>query len=98
MCLKSAVQLGIPDIISNNGQPITIPELVLALQIHPTKTGYVYRLMRLLVHAGFFATTTECSLKGCGLISAHGTNQRKYKYCYINGLEPKKTLQHPSFA
>ncbi|RDX86480.1 Trans-resveratrol di-O-methyltransferase, partial [Mucuna pruriens] len=57
MCLKSAVHLGIPDIIFNNGQPITIPELVLALEIHPTKTGYVYRLMRLLVHAGFFATT-----------------------------------------
>nr|AKW47163.1 O-methyltransferase [Pueraria montana var. lobata] len=57
MCLKSAVHLGIPDIIFKNGQPITIPELVLALQIHPTKSGYVYRLMRLLVHAGFFATT-----------------------------------------
>ncbi|KAJ1402109.1 Winged helix DNA-binding domain superfamily [Sesbania bispinosa] len=57
MCLKSAVHLGIPDIIYNHGQPITIPELVLALQIDPAKSGYVYRLMRLLVHAGFFATT-----------------------------------------
>ncbi|XP_061341604.1 trans-resveratrol di-O-methyltransferase-like [Gastrolobium bilobum] len=57
MCLKSAVHLGIPDIIHNHGQPITIPELVLALHIDPSKSGYVYRLMRLLVHAGFFATT-----------------------------------------
>lgn len=56
MCLKSAVHLGIPDIIFKHGQPITIPELVLALEIHPTKSGYIYRLMRLLVHAGFFAT------------------------------------------
>ncbi|XP_027334953.1 trans-resveratrol di-O-methyltransferase-like [Abrus precatorius] len=57
MCLKSAVHLGIPDIIYKHGQPITIPELVLALKIHPTKSGHVHRLMRLLVHAGFFATT-----------------------------------------
>ncbi|KAK7302857.1 hypothetical protein RJT34_13754 [Clitoria ternatea] len=57
MCLKSAVHMGIPDIIHNHGQPITIPDLVLALQLHPTKSVYVYRLMRLLVHAGFFATT-----------------------------------------
>jgi len=57
MCLKSAVHLGIPDIIFKNGKPITLPELVLALQIQPTKSGHVYRLMRLLVHDGFFATT-----------------------------------------
>ncbi|KAL2341834.1 hypothetical protein Fmac_009774 [Flemingia macrophylla] len=57
MCLKSAVHLGIPDVISNHGQPITIPELVSALKIDPNKSGYVYRLMRLLVHAGFFAIT-----------------------------------------
>jgi len=57
MCLKSAVHLGIPDIIFKNAKPITLPELVLALQIQPTKSGHVYRLMRLLVHAGFFATT-----------------------------------------
>ncbi|XP_047163539.1 isoflavone 4'-O-methyltransferase-like isoform X1 [Vigna umbellata] len=57
MCLKSAVNLGIPDAIFKNGKPITLSELVLALQIQPTKSGHVYRLMRLLVHAGFFATT-----------------------------------------
>ena len=57
MCLKSAVNLGIPNIIHSHGQPITINELVLALHIDPNKASYVYRLMRLLVHAGFFATT-----------------------------------------
>ncbi|XP_020230939.1 trans-resveratrol di-O-methyltransferase [Cajanus cajan] len=57
MSLKSAVHLGIPDVISKHGQPITIPELVLALEINPNKSGYVYRLMRLLVHAGFFVTS-----------------------------------------
>ncbi|PON57120.1 O-methyltransferase COMT-type [Trema orientale] len=62
MSLKCAVQLGIPDTINNHGQPITLPELVSALQIHPTKTGFVHRLMRLLVHSGFF-TTTKVSQK-----------------------------------
>lgn len=57
MSLKCAVQLGIPDIISNHGQPITLSELVSALDIHPTKAGFIYRLMRLLVHDGFFTST-----------------------------------------
>ncbi|XP_062083106.1 trans-resveratrol di-O-methyltransferase-like [Humulus lupulus] len=60
MSLKCAVQLGIPDIINNNGQgqgqPITLPELVSALQLPPSKTGFVHRLMRLLVHSGFFTS------------------------------------------
>ncbi|KAK7302858.1 hypothetical protein RJT34_13755 [Clitoria ternatea] len=38
MCLKSAVHMGILDIIHNHGQPITVPDLVLALQLHPTKS------------------------------------------------------------
>ncbi|KAK7246433.1 hypothetical protein RIF29_41301 [Crotalaria pallida] len=57
MSLKSAVHLGIPDIIHNHGKPITIPQLVSALKIHPSKSTHVYRLMRLLVHAGFFTTS-----------------------------------------
>ncbi|PON57121.1 O-methyltransferase COMT-type [Trema orientale] len=57
MSLKCAVHLGIPDIINNHGRSITLPELVSALQIHPSKTGFVHRLMRLLVHSGFFTAT-----------------------------------------
>ncbi|OVA18941.1 O-methyltransferase [Macleaya cordata] len=57
MSLKCAVQLGIPDIIHNNhGQPITLSGLVNALSLPPTKTAFVYRLMRILVHSGYFAT------------------------------------------
>nr|AWH62808.1 O-methyltransferase [Camptotheca acuminata] len=56
MCLKCAVQLGIPDIIHNHKQPITLPELVSSLRFPATKTSFVHRLMRLLVHSGFFAT------------------------------------------
>ncbi|KAF8411110.1 hypothetical protein HHK36_003649 [Tetracentron sinense] len=55
MSLKCAVQLGIPDTIQNHGQPITLSELVAALSIPPAKTQAVYRLMRMLVHSGFFA-------------------------------------------
>lgn len=55
MSLKCAVQLGIPDIINSHSQPITLPDLVTALQIHPARTGHVHRLMRLMVHSGFFA-------------------------------------------
>ncbi|XP_015873998.3 trans-resveratrol di-O-methyltransferase [Ziziphus jujuba] len=57
MSLKCAVELGIPDIIHNHGRPITLPDLVTALQIHPSKTSFVYRLMSLLVHSDFFAAT-----------------------------------------
>ncbi|KAJ7947037.1 O-methyltransferase [Quillaja saponaria] len=57
MTLRCAVQLGIPDIIDNHGQPITLRELVLALQVDQTKTSHLQRLMRLLVHNGFFGIT-----------------------------------------
>ncbi|KAK1556276.1 hypothetical protein Q3G72_001905 [Acer saccharum] len=60
MSLKCAVELGIPDILHNHGgQPITLPELVSALKIQPTKAGSIYRLMRLLVHSGFFCVTKK---------------------------------------
>ncbi|WJZ99163.1 hypothetical protein VitviT2T_017631 [Vitis vinifera] len=55
MSLKCAIQLGIPDIIHNHGKPMTLPELVAKLPVHPKKTQYVYRLMRVLVQSDFFA-------------------------------------------
>ncbi|KAK9019603.1 hypothetical protein V6N11_054119 [Hibiscus sabdariffa] len=56
MSLKCAVDLGIPDIIHNHGKPMTITELVAALPtLHPTKACNIYRLMRILLHSGFFA-------------------------------------------
>lgn len=57
MSLKCAVELQIPDIIHNHGQgqPMTIPDLALAIPIHPSKQNSLYRLMRILVHYGFFA-------------------------------------------
>ncbi|KAL7143623.1 hypothetical protein ABFS83_08G204700 [Erythranthe nasuta] len=52
--LKSAIQLRIPDIIHNHGKPMKLSELVDSLPIHKSKSHYIYRLMRLLVHSEFF--------------------------------------------
>ncbi|KAK9180543.1 hypothetical protein WN943_029754 [Citrus x changshan-huyou] len=57
MSLKCAIELGIADIIHSHGQAITLSELVSALDIQPTKTNGLFRLMRLLVHSGCFKKT-----------------------------------------
>ncbi|KAI7734243.1 hypothetical protein M8C21_011556 [Ambrosia artemisiifolia] len=54
MSLKCAIQLEIPDIISRHGSPMLLSQLVEALGIDQERTPFVYRLMRLLVHTGFF--------------------------------------------
>ncbi|XP_060964922.1 probable O-methyltransferase 3 [Cannabis sativa] len=61
MALKCAIELGIPNIINNNknGQPITLSQLVHALQIPSSKTSSLRRLMRVLVHFGFFTSKKE---------------------------------------
>lgn len=56
MSLRCAVQLGIPDAINSHGRSMTLSELVAALPVHPTKTHHLRRLMRLLVHLGFFTS------------------------------------------
>ncbi|XP_050205280.1 trans-resveratrol di-O-methyltransferase-like [Mercurialis annua] len=56
MSLKSAIQLGIPDAIHNHGKPISLSHLIASLQIHPTKSRCIARLMRILIHSGFFAS------------------------------------------
>ncbi|KAK8992072.1 hypothetical protein V6N11_044964 [Hibiscus sabdariffa] len=56
MSLKYAIDLGIPEIIQNHGKPMTITELVSVLPLlNPTKACDIHRLMRILVHSGFFA-------------------------------------------
>ncbi|KAK2434428.1 putative O-methyltransferase [Trifolium repens] len=57
MSLKCAIELSIPDIIQNYGKPIPLSQLIAKLPIHPSKTGDVYRLMRVLTHSGFFNVT-----------------------------------------
>ncbi|ESR34243.1 O-methyltransferase ZRP4 [Citrus sinensis] len=52
-----AIELGVADIIHSHGRAITLSELVSALDIQPTKTTGLFRLMRLLVHSGCFKKT-----------------------------------------
>ncbi|XP_023554524.1 probable O-methyltransferase 3 [Cucurbita pepo subsp. pepo] len=55
MTLKCAVELGIPDAIHRHApHPMPLSHLVSALQLHSNKTQFIYRLMRLLTHSGFF--------------------------------------------
>ncbi|KAF8043354.1 hypothetical protein BT93_A1635 [Corymbia citriodora subsp. variegata] len=54
LCLRCAVQLGIPDLVHDHGRPMTLPDLVSALHIRPAKAHCLGRLMRVLVHSGFF--------------------------------------------
>ncbi|OAY84217.1 Trans-resveratrol di-O-methyltransferase [Ananas comosus] len=57
MSLKCAVELGIPDAVhSNGGEPVSLYELANKLSIPPTRIDHLRRLMRLLVHSGFFST------------------------------------------
>ncbi|CAI0557794.1 unnamed protein product [Linum tenue] len=61
MALKSAVELGIPDAIHTHGnnRPMPLTELAAALGIEPERKTYLHRLMRLLVHSGFFFAVGE---------------------------------------
>ncbi|XP_006368013.1 trans-resveratrol di-O-methyltransferase-like [Solanum tuberosum] len=60
MSLKCAIQLGIPDIIHSHGRAMTRSDLVNALPINKSK-GHecIYRLMRILIHTGFFIEGEE---------------------------------------
>ncbi|KAL5147823.1 putative O-methyltransferase 3 [Glycine soja] len=55
MSLKCAIDLSIPDIIHKYGQPMPLSQLIASLPIHPSKTCYIHRLMRLFTHSGFFS-------------------------------------------
>ncbi|KAK4255899.1 hypothetical protein QN277_008834 [Acacia crassicarpa] len=54
MSLKSAIDLNIPEIIHKHGKPMPLPLLISSLQIHPSKSPNIHRLMRLLTYSGFF--------------------------------------------
>ncbi|KAM0941781.1 putative trans-resveratrol di-O-methyltransferase [Dioscorea sansibarensis] len=55
MCLRCAVELGVPDAISNHSSPMTLSELVQALSIPTSRASFLRRIMRLLVNSGFFS-------------------------------------------
>ncbi|KAK4420576.1 Eugenol O-methyltransferase [Sesamum alatum] len=59
MSLKCAIELGIPDIIHNHAKPISLSQLLDALQIPKVKSHFVYRLMRMLIHSEFFVKVSD---------------------------------------
>ncbi|CAL1394100.1 unnamed protein product [Linum trigynum] len=55
MCVKCAVQLGVPDAIHKHGGAVSLTALLSSLQIPPSKTEPFRCIMRILTHhAGFF--------------------------------------------
>ncbi|GKE19087.1 trans-resveratrol di-O-methyltransferase-like protein, partial [Tanacetum coccineum] len=66
MSLKCAIQLQIPDIVNSHGAPMLLSELVEALSIDKERSHFVYRLMRILVHSGFFVKQTVSTVEGNG--------------------------------
>ncbi|CAI0397847.1 unnamed protein product [Linum tenue] len=67
MALKCAVELGVPDAVSKSPeQPISLTNLATALPLHPSKNDALRRLMRPLVHAGFFTLQSEGEGEGEG--------------------------------
>ncbi|XP_014493649.1 trans-resveratrol di-O-methyltransferase-like [Vigna radiata var. radiata] len=53
--LKCAIELSIPDIIHNYGQPMSLSQLIASLPLHPSKISFITRLMKILTHSGFFS-------------------------------------------
>ncbi|KAI3839612.1 hypothetical protein MKW92_041404 [Papaver armeniacum] len=56
MSLKCVVELGIPDIIHSHGQPMTLSSLADALSLPSGRIDPLNRLMRFMIHSGFFET------------------------------------------
>ncbi|KAM7498081.1 hypothetical protein LguiA_022495 [Lonicera macranthoides] len=54
MSLNCAIKLGIPDAINNHDHPMTLSDLIDTLPINKKKSDGIHRLMRMLVHSGFF--------------------------------------------
>ncbi|KAH7688834.1 O-methyltransferase COMT-type protein [Dioscorea alata] len=55
ICLRCAVELGVPDAMHNHGGPMTLSELVQALSISTSRAPFLLRIMRVLVNSGFFS-------------------------------------------
>ncbi|CAN0925998.1 Probable O-methyltransferase 3 [Linum grandiflorum] len=57
MAVQCAIELGIADVIHKH--PVTLGELLTALEISPAKSSFLGRLMRMLVHLGYFILDEE---------------------------------------
>lgn len=55
MAVKCVIELGIPEVIRNHGQPMKLTRISTSLNIPSNKVDSLQRVMRILVHSGFFA-------------------------------------------
>ncbi|KAM0867850.1 hypothetical protein ACQ4PT_041708 [Festuca glaucescens] len=63
MGLRCAVQLGIPTAIHNLGGVTSLPDLLTALSLPPSKQPFLGRLMRVLVTSGVFAAGNDSEVE-----------------------------------
>ncbi|CAI0438955.1 unnamed protein product [Linum tenue] len=59
MTLQCAVEMEIADVIQSHGEPIALSELAAALEISAAKAPFLSRLMRMLVHMGYFTQVEQ---------------------------------------
>ncbi|MED6192739.1 hypothetical protein PIB30_012909 [Stylosanthes scabra] len=95
--LKCAVDLDILETIHKHGKPMSLSQLISSLQIHPSNTTFIHRLIRILTHSGFFATknvTDNNNLVEIGyvltdssmlLLKEHPLGIRTF---FVNSLDP----------
>ncbi|KAJ0986593.1 hypothetical protein J5N97_004949 [Dioscorea zingiberensis] len=69
MCLKSAVELGIADVLKKHGKPMELLDLMSALSIDPSRTDSFRRLMRTLTHLDLFAEKLNPGQEGKYLLT-----------------------------
>ncbi|CAN1166926.1 Probable O-methyltransferase 3 [Linum perenne] len=99
MTVQCAIELGIADVIHSHGRPITLGELVTALKISPTKSAFLARLMRMLVHLGYFEQQEESRYSVgplCGLLVKDNPFNSNSFHLFINDPIMVKPWQHLS--
>ncbi|KAK4425091.1 Trans-resveratrol di-O-methyltransferase [Sesamum alatum] len=96
MSLKCATELGIPEVVHKHGGPMTLLELLDALPgIDKSKADCMYRLMRILVHSGFFVLENISSSNEQGysltpasrlLVGDRPMSMKPYVICQIDPI------------
>ncbi|KAL0388041.1 UNVERIFIED_CONTAM: putative O-methyltransferase 3 [Sesamum radiatum] len=105
MSVKCVTELSIPEIIHKHGRPMTLTELVDALPgVDRAKADYVRRLMRTVVHSGFFVLEKIDSSDEQGysltpasrlLIGDHPMSMKAFVLCELDPIqtEPLRQLE-----
>ncbi|KAL0413849.1 UNVERIFIED_CONTAM: putative O-methyltransferase 3 [Sesamum radiatum] len=103
MSLKCVTELGIPELIHKHGRPMTLTELVDALPgVDRAKADYVRRLMRTVMHSGFFVLEKIDSSDEQGysltpasrlLIGDHPMSMKAFVLCELDPIQTEPLRQ-----